>query len=146
MTYVCICMFLQKLVKLNYCWFIIIVHIPVLKKNTQPCSIQSVLLSLASYQLRVAKPFQPSIHRAPWDRSQVLEHLLPHIRHTPLTITDAVLWALRAAEQLQESVLWVIPVFIVKCKWVPFNPMILTSAELPDRAYPKLSIACAIGI
>lgn len=146
MIYVCICMFLQKLAKLNYYWFIIliIIHIPALKKIHSTmfytnCPSQFGFVPAES-------SFQPSTHRAPWDRAQVLEHLLPHIRHTQLTLTYPILWMLRAEEQLQESVLWVIPVFIVKCKWVPFNPMILMSAERPDRAYPKLSLACAVGI
>lgn len=112
-------MFLQKLVKLNDDWFIVVLHIPFLKKkkkeHIQPCPKQTFLLfSFALHRLRVAKAFQPLSHRAPWDRTQVLEHLLPHIRHTQFTITDSAPWRLRAEEQLQGSVLWVIQVFIVK--------------------------------
>lgn len=144
-------MFLQKLIKLNYYWFITVIHILVLKKKfIQPCPVQTfLLLSFTLYQLRVKKkkkPLQPLIDRAPWDRTQVLEHLLPHIRHTQFTITDSVLWMLRAEEQLQGSVLWVIQVLIVKVQVTAVNPMVPMSAELPDKAYPRLSLDCAIGI
>lgn len=56
---------------------LIIIHILVIKKNSFNTYYRiSLCFCFASYQLRVAKLFQPLIHRVPSNRTQALEHLL----------------------------------------------------------------------
>lgn len=88
-----------------------------LKKNPFTRTLDaSLLLCFASHLLRVAISFQPLVHRAPRDRTQVLQHLLSHRGQAQLSVSNPVLWMSRGEEQPQVSVLWVGRVFAVKTR------------------------------